>query len=271
MSDQAVMIDGFQCYAPALALGSDDYPVDLYDRFWRLEENHFWFRARNRILLRMFRQYLKHRGRPRVLEIGCGTGYVLKGLAAESRYDLTASDVHVSGLRHARRRVPAAEFVQADARDLPYNSDFDAIGAFDVIEHINEDLAVLQSIHRSLKPGGIFLATVPQHMWLWSATDELALHKRRYSRQILSEKLKVAGFEILQLTSFVTALLPAMFVSRFVKRSGAGKQSGFDEYELELSPLANAICSAAMRVDEACIGAGLSLPAGGSLLAVARK
>ena len=83
MSGQAVMIEGFQCYAPTLALGSDDYPIDLYDRLWRLEENHFWFQARNEILLQMFRQYLKHRGRPSVLN-RMGIGYVLKGLAAEN-------------------------------------------------------------------------------------------------------------------------------------------------------------------------------------------
>jgi SAM-dependent methyltransferase len=271
MSDEAVTIDGFRCYAPALALGSEDYPVDLYDRFCRLEERHFWFQARNRIILRIFRRHLARQPRPRVLEIGCGTGYVLQGMAAENRYELTGLEAHIAGLRHARNRLPAVQFVQADARNLPYESAFDAVGAFDVIEHIVEDDAVLASVYRALKPRGIFIVTVPQHMWLWSPTDVQALHKRRYTRRQLSAKLLAAGFDILRYSSFVTTLLPVLYASRLAKRRHSMADSATDGYELEISRVANTLCSAAMRVDEALIGLGLSLPVGGSLLAVARK
>lgn len=271
MADEPVVIDGFRCYAPALALGSEDYPVDLYERFCRLEEKHFWFRARNRIILRVFRRHFARQARPRVLEIGCGTGYVLQGLASENHYELTGLEAHIAGLRYARSRLPAVDFVQADARKLPYESAFDAVGAFDVIEHIVEDDAVLASVRRALKPGGIFIVTVPQHMWLWSATDEQALHKRRYTRRQLSAKLRTAGFDVLRCSSFVTTLLPVLYASRLAKRRGSTAGSATDSYELEISRVANTLCSAAMRVDEALIGMGLSLPAGGSLLAVARR
>ncbi len=284
--DEPVTIDGIRCYAPALAEGSADYPVDSYDRLCRLEAGHFWFQARNRIIVRVFGRYLAHQdlahqglahqdlahqARPRVLEVGCGTGFVLQRLAAEGRYELTGLEEHLAGLRYARARLPSVAFVQADARDLPYEAAFDAVGAFDVIEHVGEDGAVLASIHRALKPGGIVVLTVPQHKWLWSATDEQAMHKRRYTRQDLSAKLVAAGFEILRCTSFVTALLPVMYLSRLAKRRRAVTSAETDLYELEISPAANAVCSAAMRIDEALIGVGLSLPAGGSLLAVARK
>jgi SAM-dependent methyltransferase len=271
MSDEAVTIDGFRCYAPALALGSEDYPVYLFDQLCHLEEKHFWFRARNRIILRIFRRHLARQPRPRVLEIGCGTGYVLQGLAAENRYELTGLDEHIAGLRHARRRLPSVEFVQADARNLPYESAFDAVGAFDVIEHIIEDDAVLASVRRALKPDGIFIVTVPQHMWLWSPTDAQALHKRRYTRRQLSAKLHTAGFDILRCSSFVTMLLPILYASRLAKRRHSAADFATDEYEFEISRMANTLCSVAMRVDEALIGMGLSLPVGGSLLAVARK
>jgi SAM-dependent methyltransferase len=270
MPQDMAIIDGFRCYAPALALGSEDYPIDLYDRLCRLEEGHFWFQARNRIILRMLRSYLGNQIQPRLLEIGCGTGFVLQRLAAENRYQLIGLESHIAGLRHARSRLPSVEFVQADARELPYNSELDAIGAFDVIEHVAKDEAVLASIHRALKPGGIVIVTVPQHRWLWSATDEQAMHKRRYTRQELSAKLVTAGLEILRCTSFVTVLLPVMYASRLTKRrSNAASES--DLYELEISRAANTVCSAAMRIDEALIGLGISLPFGGSLLAVARK
>jgi SAM-dependent methyltransferase len=269
--DDLVTIEGFRCYAPALALGSADYPNEYFDKLYRLEATHFWFLARNRIILRNFRHHLKHLARPRVLEVGCGTGYVLQSLAAENRYDLTGLESHIAGLRFARSRLPAVELVQADARDLPYESAFDAVGAFDVIEHIVEDDAVLASVRRALKPGGIFIVMVPQHMWLWSATDEQALHKRRYTRRQLLAQLGTAGFDILHCSSFVTTLLPVLYASRLAKRRRSTADSATDSYELEISRVANTLCSAAMRIDEALIGLGLSLPVGGSLLAVARK
>ena len=78
--------------------------------------------------------------------------------------------------------------MQLDARELPYEAAFDAVGAFDVIEHITEDERVLASMHRALKPGGVLIVTVPQHKWLWSWTDEQARHKRRYGRRELSTR-----------------------------------------------------------------------------------
>ena len=101
----------------------------------------------------------------------------VEGLEAENHYELTGLEAHIAGLRYARLRLPSVEFVQADARNLPYKSTFDAVGAFDVIEHIVEDDAVLASVRRALKPDGIFIVTVPQHTWLWSPTDVQALHK----------------------------------------------------------------------------------------------
>jgi SAM-dependent methyltransferase len=91
-----------------------------------------------------------------VLEVGCGTGYVLQSLAAENRYDLTGLESHIAGLCYARRRLPAVELVQADANNLPYKSTFEGVGAFDVIEHIAEDDAVPASVRRALKPRGHF-------------------------------------------------------------------------------------------------------------------
>jgi len=87
----------------------------------------------------------------------------------------------------------------------------------------------------------------------------------------LSAQLRTAGFDILRCSSFVTTLLPVLYASRLAKRRSSTADSATDSYELEISRVANTIGSAAMRVDEALIGMDFSLPAGGSLLAVARK
>jgi SAM-dependent methyltransferase len=172
------------------------------------------------------------------------------------------------GLAYARERLgSAATLRQLDATNLDGREEFDAIGAFDVLEHIDRDADVLTNIRRALRPGGGFLVTVPQHAWLWSDTDVAAHHVRRYARAELRDKLRAAGFEVLRVTSFVSLLLPAMWLAR--RRRGDGMQEV--EAELALPGPANAIGYATLRMESLLIRLGINLPAGGSLLAIARK
>jgi SAM-dependent methyltransferase len=155
-----------------------------------------------------------------------------------------------------------------DARRIPYDSEFDLVGAFDVIEHIDEDEQVLAQAHRALKPGGGLLLTVPQHRFLWSASDDYAYHKRRYSRGELLAKLRHAGFTVKCCTSFVTLLLPALMVSRLRNRSS----QDFDpEAEFRLSPMLNRVLAAVMSAERTLIRSGVRLAAGGSLLVAAAR
>ncbi len=157
-----------------------------------------------------------------------------------------------------------------DARCIPYESELDAIGAFDVLEHIEEDEAVLQQIYKALKPGGYLFITVPQHRWLWSAVDEYACHVRRYGANELHEKVCKAGFEIIRTTSFVSTLLPAMYLSRLLQRNKTD-MSIDDVAGLRVNPILNKIFEWFLHFELALIRAGVSLPVGGSRLLVARK
>jgi SAM-dependent methyltransferase len=207
-----------------------------------------------------------------VLEIGCGTGFILEGLRARPDLELTGSEVSVAALRYARTRVPGVELVQIDATENPFESAFDAVAAFDVIEHIDDDVAAVEGVWRALKPGGVFIVSVPQYQWMWSALDDLVRHKRRYSNQLLCTRLESAGFELAFCTSFVTTLFPLMAAARVVGRLRRGTDER-DRLQSEVSfpPLVNAAFDAVMRVDEALVRVGCELPFGGSLFAVARK
>ena len=118
------------------------------------------------------------------------------------------------------------------------------------------------------RPGGGIVLTVPQHEWLWSYRDVYAKHQRRYRRKDLLAKIAGAGFERTWTTSFVTLLLPTMAASR----AGQRLPEGFDPArELRVSRVANRVLGAVMAAERRMIAAGLSLPVGGSLLAVAHK
>ncbi|MGH8173153.1 MAG: class I SAM-dependent DNA methyltransferase [Rhodanobacteraceae bacterium] len=238
-----------------------------FARLFELESGSFWFRGRSDLIEWALQRYFANARD--FLEIGCGTGYVLNRLRERfPELALSGSELFEEGLVFARQRLgSAATLRQLDATKLPYREAFDAIGAFDVIEHIERDDAVLASVHDALRPGGGLLITVPQHAWLWSDTDVAAHHVRRYARAELKQKLVAAGFEVLRTTSFVTLLLPAMWLAR--RRRGDGMQEV--EAELALPAPLNAIGYATLRAEAMLIRSGINLPAGGSLLAIARK
>ncbi len=134
--------DGFPAFAPALAAGNEGYDDSYFAQLYALEARNYWFRARNALLTWAMRKYFA--AARMFLEIGCGTGFVLAGVArAMPQLTVYASEVSSSGLPFAAQRVPRAEFMQMDARAIPFVAHFDVVGLFDVLEHIDEDAAVL--------------------------------------------------------------------------------------------------------------------------------
>lgn len=261
-------VAGRLAFAPELAGGGEGYQDSYFAELARLEAANFWFRARNQLILWALQKHFKNT--QNFLEIGCGTGFVLSGIAqAFPQMPLSGSEVSINGLAHAAQRIPQANFFQMDARAIPFEAEFDTIGAFDVIEHISEDEAVLAQIFRALKPGGGMLLTVPQHEFLWSQVDEHACHVRRYHAPELRTRIERAGFRVLTMTSFVSLLLPLMFASRLARRKA---RQDFDVLaELRLGPVANFALKTILDLERVLIRAGIRFPLGGSLLVVAQK
>ena len=262
------VVDGFDAYAPEMAHDGGGFEAGYFSVLADLESANFWFRARNRLIIWALKTYA-----PRMssyLEVGCGTGFVLSGVAnAFPEATLSGSEIFTAGLAFAANRLPSVRLMQMDARKIPFVDEFEVIGAFDVIEHIAEDVEVLQQIHKALRPDGCVVLTVPQHAWLWSSVDEYARHERRYSASELHSKLTLAKFRVVKSTSFVSSLLPLMMISRM-----APKQSGspFDPLaEFRINPLFNRILENLINLEIAGIGLGLNYRAGGSRLVVAKK
>ena len=262
--------NGFLAFAPELAEQNDGFNPEFFQLMVAVEPKHFWFVGRNRILMDVMHKYFPNPGD--ILEMGCGTGFVLSGLRVTfPRARLSGSDIFTEGLALTAQRVPSAFLFQMDARRIPFQEEFDLVGAFDVLEHIEEDEAVLTQMYQACKPGGGIVLTVPQHRWLWSRVDDFAHHKRRYARAELVEKVVRAGFRIEYTTSFVSLLLPLMLASRGLKKTGADMDEQMEAVGLNIGRLANALLGAIMRIEWVLIRVGLSFPFGGSLLLVAKK
>jgi SAM-dependent methyltransferase len=260
--------DGFPAFAPELAAGNEGYDDSYFAQLYALEANNYWFRGRNALLVWAMRKYFE--AARMYLEIGCGTGFVLAGMSrALPQLTVHASEVSSSGLPFAAQRVPRAALMQMDARAIPFATHFDTIGLFDVLEHIEEDAAVLQEAHRALRGGGGLIITVPQHHFLWSIYDEHAHHVRRYSASELRAKVLQAGFRVVMTTSFVSLLLPLMMLSRRMQRKPAADYDVLAE--LRVGRIANFLLESVLAIERGLIRLGIRFPAGGSLLLIASR
>jgi SAM-dependent methyltransferase len=261
-------VGGIPVLAPELAEGGGGFRPEVFEQLAALEAQNFWFRARNRLIIWALKNRFPEMHR--YLEIGCGTGYVLSGVAqAYPAATVVGTEVFSVGLPYAASRVRTAELLQMDARQIPYVNEFDVIGAFDVLEHIDEDEMVLNSMLRALRPGGGIAITVPQHPWLWSTADEHACHVRRYKMGELREKVLRAGFRLQFETSFVSLLLPAMLASRLTRQRVNDQKDPLSE--LKLPALLNQVFGHIMDIERWLITNGLRFKLGGSRLLIATK
>jgi len=261
-------VNGYLSFAPEQAQSSEGFQAHHFAELAQAEAGNFWFRSRNRLIIWALQHFFpKARN---FLEIGCGTGFVLSGVAeANPRLEVSGSEIHSAGLNYAADRIKHAVLFQMDARKIPFESEFDVIGAFDVLEHIEEDEKVLAEIFHAVLPGGGLILTVPQHRFLWSQQDEYAYHVRRYEAKELSNKVEKAGFQVERSTSFVSLLLPLMFLSRLSKRKPVENYDPTQEFQI--NGLLNGILEAVLDLERMIIRTGFSFPAGGSRLLVARK
>lgn len=242
------------------------FPSESFSKLAVAEAGHWWFRSRNKIILWVLNRFVSPFGD--LLEVGCGTGYVLEGISrAYPNIQLKGVEYFGEGLVYARERIPQASFSQLDARLIDVTECHDVIGTFDVIEHIEEDELVLSNLAKGLRRGGCLIITVPQHRWLWSAVDEQACHVRRYTRKELVAKVLQTGLKVKYVSSFVSFLVPLMWLARF-----RAKDDDYDSMsEFAIANWMNRLLEGVMSMELWLIKHGVTFPVGGSLILVAKK
>lgn len=192
---------------------------DAYLEMADTESRHWWFTGRRRILASVIGS-LNLPDNARVLEIGSGTGGNLKML---SRFGKVSSVEMDETARAIASDKTGGVFDIRDGicpTDMPFKpgEKFDLICLFDVLEHIEDDVAALACLKKLLADGGRVLVTVPAYQWLWSAHDQFLHHKRRYSSKKLKAILDKTGFRADKVSHFNTFLFPLAAGARLLDR-----------------------------------------------------
>lgn len=238
-----------------------------YERSFVLEDQHWWFCAKRALVLTLLRRY----GRPgdRGLDVGCGTGGMLRALAGRGAW--VGVDAEPLALVFARKRG-LTRLTTGSAIALPFRDHaFDACLCLDLLYHrgVPSDAQALAECHRILRPGGLLVVTDSAFAWLRSPHDEAVHGERRYTRRELVQRIRAAGFTPLlaSYTYFLVFPVVAVFrLARRLRRHAAGRGS-------DLFPLPRALNGTllALQTVERALLRVTPLPFGSSVVCVARR
>jgi SAM-dependent methyltransferase len=180
---------------------------------------------------------------------------------------VTGLDMSEKAAAHCRRRFGDQVDVQVGRIPADLTGSPEVVTAFDVLEHIDEDLAAVRAVHDALPEDGLFVCTVPALPFLWSRHDEVHHHHRRYTRRTLANLLRQGGFRVERLTYFNSFLFPLAAGIRLFHR--LRPPASASDLALPPAPL-NAVLTS-IFASEGRLLRRASLPVGVSLLAVCRK
>jgi SAM-dependent methyltransferase len=238
-----------------------------------MEQKHFWHVGRREIILDLLRRNISSLAKSRMLEVGCGNGSVLAFLA-KNGIKVEGGDIFMEGLAFCRQRVDYVPLYQLDVLALPFRDEFDVIGLFDVLEHIDDDSKALMEIGQALKRRGVLLITVPAYQFLWSYFDERSNHKRRYKRDELIGKLEQAGFTVKKASYYMFFLFPLLAAIRLIGNTGKrrdDRQLGIGmSLETKTVPVVHEVFLGLLRLERLLLR-HFNLPFGASLVILAQK
>ena len=193
--------------------------AEAYKEMIELQEEHWWFVARRDVIQSFIKMQMPQGYGSKVLEIGCGVGGNVGLLSQSGQY--RGIDMHKPAIDYCSEKYPQFEFQCTRVEDIPqeFNSNkFDSIYLLDVLEHIDDQVAILKSAQNYLTQSGKILVTVPAFEFLWSPHDEFVHHVRRYTKAGLKKVLEDSGYRVERISYFNSILFPLALIQRLGMR-----------------------------------------------------
>jgi SAM-dependent methyltransferase len=237
----------------------------------RSEQHFWWYRGMNAILFRLLDPIARSRRFDRVLEAGCGTGYLASLLEKRYRWSMFAVDLGWQGLDFARS-LPLERLTQADIAQLPFrDASFDAVLSMDVIVHFppGEEGRAMAELARVTATGGLVAVRVSALNILRSRHTQHAHERQRFNRRRLTRLAESCGIRVERCTYANSLLLPAA-IAKFRIWEPLTRQPPASGVK-PVNPALDALLGVPLKAESALIGAGLNFPVGQSLVLIGYK
>jgi len=226
--------------------------------------DHFWVQWRFQMLCRLLPKDYKWGD---TFDIGCGNGLVSAQIKERFNLEISGCDLNLAALKQASAHRLPYYFYNVHEKNEDFRAKYDSILLFDVLEHIEDPTAFLRSVAFHQKVGGSLLINVPAFQTLYGDYDKSAGHVKRYARDLLQKELRAAGYQMERSTYWGMSLLPLLLLRKGLLSMCRSKnviRYGFQPPH----PLMNSAMKGLMRLEGLF---GSAIPAGTSLLALARK
>jgi predicted TPR repeat methyltransferase len=202
-------------------------PVNMGDWWFDIATvDHFWIQRRFDVTVRLADSVL--RSARRVADIGCGNGLLQRELEDSYGISVAGFDLNQVALRKNVSRVSPLYCYDIHQCDPRFRAHFDLLFLFDVLEHIEDESAFLQSVKFHLADSGRLLINVPAHQFFSSDYDLAAGHIRRYSMSYLARVAEGNGFKICALTYWGLPLVPLLLARKGIAMQRTDGKAGFD-------------------------------------------
>lgn len=210
---------------------SIDYNDEIYSILNKIEQKHFWFRHRKQIIIWTLKKIMEQLKGKTVLDIGCGTGFILSSLEKEGM-TTCGIDMHLSALEYSRSHIKG-DLLCGSLNDLPFSHQFDLVLLCDVIEHLTNDITAIGRAIKTIKKDGLMLITVPANPNIWSLIDVFSGHKRRYTKNTLIHAMKESGLSVKFIQYYNIPLLPLQAFRKTLLTNHYGNLA-INDYSLEI-------------------------------------
>ncbi|MCX6253718.1 MAG: class I SAM-dependent methyltransferase [Bacteroidia bacterium] len=248
------------------------YPENGNVLCFQIEDNSFWFKHRNNCIISVLKNYPPE---SEIFDIGGGNGFVAAELERNG-FKTVLVDPGLNGVRNAgKRELP--NIICSTLEDAGFKKEcISAIGLFDVLEHIREDLDFLKNIRDVLKDKGMLYLSVPAYNFLWSEEDKISGHFRRYSKRTISNLLKSTGFKIEYCSHFFFFLPVPIFILKVLPyKLGLLKEENliknFTKDHKSKSKFINNFIEKLLNLELGFINSKKSILFGGSIIVAATK
>lgn len=238
-----------------------------YARMAEYEQSYWWHLGRLEIIRTYVKKAVGKKKPVDILNVGCGTGGTIDMLEEFGKVEnVDISDDAIAFMK----KLGYNKITKVDGINLPYkDKTYDVVGAFDVLEHIDDQVGALKEWRRIIKDDGAIIITVPAYQWLWSEHDVSLHHHRRYTVKSLMEAAARAGLKPVKRSYAISFSLPLVAGFRFVNKALGRKTTSETSY-VAVPETVNRLFTKFLKA-EAKLHQRVNLPAGTSVVTILRK